>query len=340
MGASDERKPENRRMHAKGACCDDLSATRPAMEVNLPSQKSARHHGHHHGHHHEHSISRNIGIALLLNLAFAVIEFVGGIWTGSVAILSDAVHDFGDTLSLGMAYFMERKAEGKSSAAYSYGLRRMSLLSALITSTFLIIASIWVMIQAIPRLLNPIQPKAEGMVLLAILGIAVNGYAAWRVQKGKTMNERVVSWHLLEDLLGWVAVLIGSIVMYFADLPILDPILSIGFTIFILIGVARSLRSTLHLFLQGVPEGVDIVAFRRDIEALEGVASTHDTHLWSLDGEQHVLTLHVVMRSDFVFSDAEKVKTAIRQLAAERGRIHVTIEMESDGERCPDLNCT
>jgi cobalt-zinc-cadmium efflux system protein len=278
-------------------------------------------------------------VALALNLGFSLIELLGGLWTGSVAILSDAVHDFGDSLSLGLAYVMERMAKKRSDATYSYGYRRISLLSALITSTLLLAASTAVLVRAIPRLMEPVMPRLDGMIGFALLGITINGYAAFRLQRGATMNERVVSWHLVEDVLGWVAVLVGAVVMSFVDAPIIDPILSIGFTLFIFVGVFRSLRATLRLFLQAIPEGVDLPALRKEVAALPGVRGTHDAHFWSLDGESHVLTIHVVVQDGSSQKATEDIKARIRQLAARHGKIHATIEIESETESCPVLDC-
>lgn len=299
-------------------------------------------HGHHHhgpGHHHHHHAASNIKLALILNFSFSLIEVAGGIWTGSVAILSDAVHDFGDSLALGLAYVMERLSGKRSNARFSYGYRRMSLLSALITCGFLIAAATFVLIQAIPRLANPVMPNLNGMLGLALLGIAVNGYAAWRLHSGNTMNEKVVSWHLIEDVIGWVAVLIGAVVMRFVDAPIIDPLLSIGFTLFILYRVLLSLKATLGLFLQATPDGVDLDALRREVAALPGVRGSHDTHLWSLDGESHVLTLHVVVEGSLTVTDSQRVKADVRALVEKRGKIHATIEIESENEDCAAVDC-
>lgn len=278
-------------------------------------------------------------MALILNFTFSIIEIVGGFWTGSVAILSDAVHDLGDSLALALAYVMERMSAKSSNARYSYGYRRMSLLSALITCGFLIAAAIGVLIQAIPRLINPVKPNVDGMLALAVLGIAVNGYGAWRLHKGQTMNERVVSWHLIEDVVGWVAVLIGAVVMRFVDAPIIDPLLSIGFTLFILYRVLGSLRQTLGLFLQATPDGIDLNGLRRDIGALSGVRGSHDAHLWSLDGESHVLTLHVVVDAALNIGERERLKSDVRTLVARRGKIHLTVEIESELENCAAVDC-
>lgn len=296
----------------------------------------------HHGHHHVHgagAATGNIKVALLLNLGFAIIEAVGGWLTGSIAIMTDALHDFGDSLALGFALVMERLAGRLSNAQFSYGYRRLSLLSALFTAVFLIVGSAVMLAHAVPRLLNPVQPHAGGMLALSLLGIAVNGYAAWRLHKGSTMNERVVSWHMLEDLLGWVVIFVSSIVMMFVSIPILDPVLSIIFVVFIMIGTVRSLRETLHLFLQGVPRTFDIAQLKADILGVPRVKSVHDLHFWSLDGSNHVLTAHIVVHRETLAPEMESVKQEIRSVVARRGRIHVTLEIEPDGGDCPAIDC-
>ncbi len=182
-----------------------------------------------------------------------MIELVGGLLTGSIAIFSDALHDFGDSLALGFAYLLQRFSRKTPSLRFSYGFHRLSLLSALFSGVVLLAGSAVVFVIAFYRLKEPTQPYTPGMIALAILGIGVNGYGALRLARGKTMNEKTLSWHLIEDILGWVAVLITAIVMSFWDLPILDPLLSIFFAGFIVFGVTRNLVSTFHLFLQGTP---------------------------------------------------------------------------------------
>ncbi|MEN9836204.1 MAG: hypothetical protein RL011_2397 [Pseudomonadota bacterium] len=301
--------------------------------------KPGHHHHHHHGHHHDHRAVSNLKVALFLNLGFALVEIVGGIWTGSVAILSDAVHDLGDAMALGSAYVFERIAGRQPSSTYSYGYRRLSLLSAVFTAAFLLVGSAFVLAEAIPRLMAPTMPKLPGMLGFAVLGVAVNGYAAWRlVRGGGTMNERVISWHLIEDVLGWLTVLIGTVVMMVVDLPIIDPILSIIFSLFIVYNVMRSLGATIRLFLQAVPRDIDLEGLRRDITGIEAVESTHDFHLWSLDGERHVLTVHVVVEQDLPLSVLETVKKEIRQTVAKHGNIHVTVELEPKSGTCEN-NC-
>lgn len=298
------------------------------------------HHGHSHGvlgHHH--SSVKNIKIAFFLNFGFAIVEIFGGLWTGSVAILADAVHDLGDAMALAMAWFFEKVSVKKPTSKYSYGYRRLSLLSAILTCSILIVGAAFVIAQAVPRLINPVTPKLEGMLFFAALGIAVNGYAAWKLTRGTSINEKVVSWHFIEDVFGWVTVLIGTLVMMVFDLPIIDPLLSIFFTLYILWNVLKNMKQITSLFLQAVPEGIDLPNLRQQIKMIKGVLDTHDAHLWSLDGESHVLTVHVVVVADTGLDEAMIIKSRIRDIMSSAGNIHVTIEIERQGEKCPDLHC-
>ena len=196
-------------------------------------------------------------MGFVLNLFFALVELVGGLYTGSVAILSDALHDFGDSCSLGVAWYLERLSKKGRDQNFSYGYKRFSLLGALLISIILLVGSIFVITESIERIITPSEPHAGGMFVLALFGLAVNGYAAWRMMGGSSLNERAMRVHLMEDVLGWVAVLIVSVVMYFVDLPILDPILSLCITGWVLYNVYFNLRDNLRIFLQGVPEDVD-----------------------------------------------------------------------------------
>lgn len=294
--------------------------------------------GHHHGHHHHHhgdTSSKRIGLAFWLNFFFTIIEFIGGVLTNSTAIIADAVHDLGDSLSLGLAWLLNKLGAKQATTGFTYGYKRFSLLGALINAIVLLAGSVWVLFEAVPRLIDPVMPNTEGMIYLAILGVVVNGFAAFKLAAGETLNERVLNWHLLEDVLGWVAVLIGAIVMSFVDWPIIDPLLSIAFTAFILINVVRNLLETLKLFSQANPNPKLYQDVQDAICAVEHVANIHHMHLWSLDGESHVLTAHVELDDDF--SDSEHyltIKEAINQAVAEFKIFHTTIELEFKSEAC------
>lgn len=286
-----------------------------------------------HNHHH-HDSTGNIRIAFFLNISFALLEIAGGFWTNSMAILSDALHDLGDAFSLGLAWFFDNRSKKSSDHKYSFGYRRFSLLGALVNSLVLILGSLFILSKAIPRLLNPEASNAAGMALFAVVGIAVNGAAVLRLKGGKSLNERVVTWHLLEDVLGWAAVLVVSIVLLFKDVKILDPLLSVVITLYVLYNVAKNFRKTISLFLQGVPEEVDITLLEADVLSLDNVESVHHTHVWSLDGAQHVLTTHVVVENDTPRVAIVSLKCAIRELVENLDIEHTTIEVEHMGESC------
>ncbi len=293
-------------------------------------------HSHAHNHSHDHA-GKNLRVAFFLNLIFALIELVGGLYTNSIAIITDAVHDFGDSLSLAISWFLQKKSEKKSDEKYSYGYRRYSLLGAIVISVVLLVSAVFIIRESVARLLYPEATDASGMLLLAILGILVNGAAVLRLKKGTSLNERAVFLHLMEDVLGWIAVLIVSIVMLFVELPILDPLLSIGITIWVLTNVYRNLRDVFKVLLQGVPQEVNVDGLKQAILQIPQVESFHDFHLWSLDGERNIMSLHVVLRNETKAAFTHEVKAQIRVIASSFNVAHTTIETESEAEM-PDCD--
>ncbi|AVJ56263.1 cation transporter [Idiomarina sp. OT37-5b] len=293
--------------------------------------------GHHHNHDHSKDMPSNrLGWAFLLNFVFTIIEFIGGFLTNSTAILADAVHDLGDSLSLGLAWILNKLGKKQANQHFTYGYKRLNLAGAFINAVVLIAGSAWVLVEAIPRLWNPLMPVADGMIALAVVGITVNGFAAYKLSEGKTLNERVINWHLLEDVLGWVAVLIVGIVLLFVDWPILDPLLSIGFTLFILVNVLRNLWATLKLFIQATP---DKETYRQVADALlelPHVADLHHLHFWSLDGEEHVLTVHLVLTKNLDIEARSDLKQRIDNVLAPYALSHTTVELEDPDEACRD----
>jgi len=245
------------------------------------------HHSHDHSHHHNHSDVKNIKAAFFLNLFFTLVEIVGGFFTNSIAIISDAIHDLGDCLSLGLAWYFQKVAKKGSDTSYSYGYKRFSLLGAIINSIVLVTGSVLILTVAIPRIIHPEATKTTGMFFLAIVGVLVNGAAVFRLKKGNSINERVVSLHLLEDVLGWLAILVGSIVMHFFDVPVLDPIMSVGIACFVLYNVFKNMRQSLRIILQGIPAEVDMTDIATHLQQFDGVESVHDLHVWSVDGTRY-----------------------------------------------------
>jgi cobalt-zinc-cadmium efflux system protein len=296
-------------------------------------------HSHNHSHSHAPSsdnASNRIGWAFFLNVVFTIIEFIGGWLTNSTAIMADAVHDLGDSLSIGTAWGLNKLGDKEANNTFSYGYKRFSLLGALINGLVLITGSVWILFEAIPRLSNPEMPQVEGMLLLSIFGITVNGFAAYKLSGGTTLNEKILNWHLLEDVLGWVAVLIVSIVLMFKPWPILDPILSIGFTLFILFNVVRNLKETLLLFLQATPDKKQLDEVRNILLDSGNVDDIHHFHIWSLDGEHNVMTAHVQLKQDISLQNMTALKETFRKALAKFDFVHTTIEFELADEACRD----
>ena len=288
----------------------------------------------HHHHHHHNQSGKNLKIAFFLNLGFTILEIFGGIYVNSVAIISDAVHDLGDSLSLGTAWYLDKKSKKEADEKYSFGYKRFSLLGALINSIVLIAGSVYVISEAIERLFDPQPSDAQGMIVFAIVGVLVNGFAAWKLSGGTSLNEKAVSWHLLEDVLGWVAVLIVAIVLNFTDNQYLDPALSLLITLYILYNVILRLKETLYIFLQGVPKEINPEKIKKDILKINNIASLHHMHVWSLEGEHHVFTSHIKLKNITDFQELLEIKKQVKNILKEYHFDHYTIETELDNETC------
>ena len=278
---------------------------------------------------------KNILIAFMLNFAFSVFEFIGGIFTGSVAIVSDAVHDMGDAASIGISYFLEKKSKKQPDEKYTYGYARFSVLGSIITTVILLFGSVLVIFNAVNRIIEPTEINYNGMIIFAIIGTSINFAAAFLTRDGKSLNQKAVNLHMIEDVLGWVVVLLGAIVMRFTDFALIDPIMSIGVAVFILVHAIKNLKEAIDLFLEKTPHGITIQEMREHITQLEGVLDVHHIHIWSMDGQAHYATMHIVTNAD-----AHQIKEKIRAEAREHGISHVTLELESEGEPCHEKKCS
>ncbi|MDL5376249.1 MULTISPECIES: cation diffusion facilitator family transporter [Exiguobacterium] len=272
--------------------------------------------------------SKNIKLAFIINLVFSIGEFIGGFLINSVAIMSDAIHDLGDALALGLSWFLQKFSNKKPDHNFTFGYNRFSLLGALINATILIIGSVYIFTQAIPLLFEPEHSNAQGMIWFAIFGVLLNGFAAFRLHKGKSVNEGVLSWHLLEDVLGWIAVLVVGIVLLFKDIHILDPILSIAIALFILVNVFRNLVKTMKILLGAVPDGIDIDEVKQKIEGIEEVISVQNLYVWSIDGEDNAMNLHLIVE-EMNLKDSTIVKQKVKEVTSKLDIKHSTIELES-----------
>jgi len=289
------------------------------------------HHGYSHDSHDHHHGTENIRVAFWLNLGFAVFELVGGLYTNSVAVLSDALHDLGDSLSLGTSWYFQKKSQQKRDQRFTYGYGRFSLLGAFINCIVLTVGSIFIISESIQRILNPAQPDTKGMLIIAVIGIGVNLVAMLRLKRGSSINERVISLHFLEDVLGWAAVLVGSVIMTFYDVPILDPILSLGIAVFILFNVFKNMKSVFQIVLQGVPENITEEKIKNLIKKFPEIKDSHDIHVWSMDGNYHIVTLHVLVDNELSVMQQQELKIQIKQKLSELHIQHATVEVETQG---------
>ena len=281
-----------------------------------------------HQHSHHHQSSKNLKIAFFLNLGFTIFEFIGGLYVNSIAIVSDAVHDLGDSLSLGTSWYLQHKSKQEADDRFTYGYKRFSLLGALINSIVLLLGSTYVLYESIKRIIEPELSDAKGMIVFAVIGVIVNGYGAWKVSKGKSMNEKMVSLHLLEDVLGWLAVLVVAIILYFYENPYLDPALSILITLYILFNVFKRLKETLFIFLQGAPKEINLRTIKNKILNVNNIAFLHHTHVWSQEGENHVFATHLTLKNIDQLDQLLEVKREVKEILKEYNFDHYTIETE------------
>lgn len=278
---------------------------------------------------------KNILIAFLLNISFSIFEIIGGIFTNSIAIISDAIHDFGDAISIGISYFLEKKSKRKPDNKYTYGYTRYSILGAMITNTILILGSILVIYNAVERIINPKEINYDGMIFFAVLGVIVNSLAVYVTKKGDSLNQKAVNLHMLEDVLGWLVVLISAVIIKATHINVIDPIMSIGVAGFILIHALKSCKTIIELFLEKTPDGIDVDELKKHLLKIEEVKDIHHIHVWSIDGFNNFVTMHVVVE----LNNMKKVKQQIKAELKEHNITHTTIEFETEDEQCEELGC-
>lgn len=277
---------------------------------------------------------KSILFAFLLNLCFSLFEFVGGIFTGSVAIVSDAVHDIGDAISISFSFFLEKKSKKQPDEAHTYGYGRYSVIGGVVTTLILLFGSIMVIYNAILCIINPTPINYNGMILFAVIGVVVNLAAVFFTRDGHSLNQKAVNLHMLEDVLGWIVVLVGAIVMRFTNFALIDPVMSIGVSLFILVNALKNLKMALNLFLEKTPHGINVLDIKEDILAVDNVIDVHHIHVWSMDGFHNYVTMHIVTNAD-----SHEIKAKVREELREHGIGHATLELESEGELCHELYC-
>ena len=268
-----------------------------------------------------------VWLAFFLNLSYAIVEFIAGGLFGSSAVLADSVHDMGDAIAIGVSAFLETISNREEDSHYTLGYKRFSLLGAMVTAVILMTGSVLVILGNITKLFHPQAVNDEGILWLGIIAVSVNVIASLVVRKGKTKNESILSLHFLEDTLGWVAVILMAIVLRFTDWYILDPLLSLVISIFILSKAIPRFWSTLKIFLDAVPEGVDIKQVKSDLEQLDHVASINQLNLWTMDGLEKNAIVHVCLKE---IEQMELCKESIRSKLKDCGFQNITIEIDAD----------
>ena len=268
-----------------------------------------------------------VWVAFFLNLTYAIVEFIAGGVFGSSAVLADSVHDLGDAIAIGISAFLESISNREEDSHYTLGYKRFSLLGAMVTAVILMTGSVLVILENIAKIFHPQPVNDEGILWLGIIAITINVLASLVIRKGQTKNESILSLHFLEDTLGWVAVILMAIVLRFTDWYILDPLLSLVISFFILSKALPRFWSTLKIFLDAVPEGVDIQKIKTDLAELDHVASINQLNLWTMDGLEKNAIVHVCIKE---VGNMEACKESIRIFLKDCGFQNVTIEVDED----------
>ena len=273
------------------------------------------------------SSKTSIWLAFFLNLSYAIVEFIAGGIFGSSAVLADSVHDLGDAIAIGISALLETISNREEDRQYTLGYKRFSLLGAMLTSVILMIGSVLVILENITKIAHPQPVNENGILWLGIIAVAINVLASLVVRKGKTKNESILSLHFLEDTLGWLAVILMAIILRFTDWYILDPLLSLVISIFILSKAIPRFWSALKIFLDAVPEGVDIKQVKNDLEQLDHVVSVNQLNLWTMDGLEKNAIVHVCLEE---IEHIEYCKESIRNLLKDYEFQNVTIEVDAN----------
>ena len=274
-------------------------------------------------------------LAFLLNGFFSLFELAGSFLTGSISIASDAVHDLGDAITIGISWFLEKKSNRQPDETYTYGYRRYSVLAGLFTTLVLLFGSVAVIYHAFGRILTPKEIRYDSMILFAVVGVLVNFIAAYVTHGGNSVNQKAVNLHMLEDVLGWIAVLLGAIVIKVTHFWVIDPILSILVAAFVLVNALKNLKNALDILLEKAPREISVSQLEALILTIDGVMDVHHIHLRSIDGITHYATLHLVTDEN-----PKTIKQAVKETLHQHGISHVTLELETPGEDCHEKTCT
>lgn len=280
----------------------------------------------------------NIKIAFLLNLAFSIVEAIGGILTNSISIISDSLHNLGDSITIGINYIFEKKSKKLPNKEYSYGYLRYTMLGSLIASFILLVGSVVIIYNVVPRLIKPLSVNYDAMIIFGIFGLLINLYATIKIMRSKEKDKKINT-HMIEDTVIWLFILTGSICIKVFDLVIIDPILSLLIAVYILYQVYKYMKNIYNIFMEKVPKNVKIDEIKKNIESNENIDNVHHIHIWSMDGVNNYMTAHIhlnkVLNEEEIINTKNDVKTKLKEDKIN----HITLEVEYFNEKCDSDKC-
>ncbi len=289
-----------------------------------------------HRHRHSHRISslnRAFLLGIALNVSFVVVEFCVGLWYGSMGLLSDAGHNLSDVASLLLAMLAFRLAQAHATARYTYGYKKSTVLISLLNSVILLVAVGVIVAESVERMLRPAPVEGDIIIWTAGAGILINGFTAWLFMKNRRhdLNVRGAYLHMVADALVSVGVLVSGVVIAATGWTIVDPIVGLIVAAVIVVSAWSLTRDSLRLSLDGVPAGIDVAELERRMIAIEGVEAVHHLHVWAISTTENALTAHVVLSDPCLLV---RVKPRIREMLAQAGIGHATLECETLSEHC------
>ncbi len=290
---------------------------------------------HNYDHSHEHNSEnnlQNILITFWLNLIFATVELLGAIFSNSISLYSNAIHDYGDSIILLSTLFIERHSYKGRSMNYTYGYRRYSLVGAIINNLILLSASLFITYEAIGRFLNPQEISTRVIFGIAILGIVVNTFGYMRLKQNESEINKSLQNNLFADILSWVGLLVSSVIMALTGWYVIDGLISLFIAITMFYAATKQFRTIFNIIMQKVPDTIDLLKIEQKICEYPQVINCHDVHIWTLDGEDYIMTMHIVVENEMKMDEVMEMKEEIK-LALERLKInHTTIEVDSKAQ--------
>jgi len=288
-------------------------------------------HDHNHSHHHNHAVSgKNIGVAIFLNVLITIGQLIGGIISGSMALLTDALHNFSDVISLLLSYFTNRLAKRKSTVQQTYGYKRAEILSAFVNSVTLIAIAIYLIIEAAERFTNP-QPVLSDLVIYFALGsIIINFISVLLLKKDakESMNIKSAYLHLLTDVMTSIAVMLGGIAMKYYEVYWVDSILSIAIAIYLIFSSYKLLIDSLKILMQFTPKNINVEDISKEIETLNEIKNVHHVHFWQLNDKDIFFEAHIDLMEDINITKFQDVLMEIEKILHKSKITHFNIQPE------------